>query len=367
MNRPKLYILATMGLLFSTYFVACKKDPVFQNYQTTPYELEVPKFFLPFLPVQENELTQEGVALGRFLFYDPILSDDGSQSCASCHNQQFAFTDNELATSVGIKGIAGNRNSMPLFNLNWHDKGFFWDGRSPTLRDQILEPIEDPIEMASTVTGALERINGKPFYRDLFYKAFGSRTATSDNLAKAIEQFMLTFVSSNSRFDKGRRGELALTQDELDGLTFTQAENDPSVGARGGDCFHCHGTSGELFSDNDYKNNGLDETLTDLGRFSVTGLEKDKGKFKTPSLRNLSFTAPFMHDGRFKTIEEVLDHYGEHVVQTSPNIDPNMNKARSVGQIKFTPEEKRIMLAFLKSLDDYELISNPAFSDPFTN
>jgi len=365
-NRSKVYIIVSLGVLFSAYFLACKKDPVYQNYQTTPVKLERPQFFLPFLPVDNNELTEEGIELGRFLFYDPILSEDGSQSCASCHNQIYAFTD-KLTTSVGIKGIAGSRNSMSLFNLNWHDKGFFWDGRAATLRQQILMPIEDPIEMASTVTGALERINAKPFYNELFYKAFGKQKATADELAKAIEQFMLTLISSNSRFDKGRRGELALTQDELDGLTFTQAENDPSVGARGGDCFHCHGTNGELFTDNAFKNNGLDQVLTDKGRYNVTGLEKDKGLFKTPTLRNLSFTGPYMHDGRFATIEEVLDHYGEHVILNSPNIDANMNKARSIGQIKFTNEEKRIMLAFLRSLDDHEFISNPAFSDPFKN
>lgn len=364
--KAKHYIIfAIAGVLI--YLVSCRKDPNIVAYEPKVLNLSPPPFFAPFLPTADNILTEEGVELGRMLFYDPILSEDGTQSCASCHNQKFAFTDNGKAVSVGIKGIAGTRNSMPLFNLNWHARGFFWDGRAPTLQEQILIPIEDPIEMASTVEGALERINASQSYNTLFYKAFGVQKATEKELAKAIEQFMLTMISSNSPYDQWRRGQRGLSQEALDGLAFTQAENDPSIGQRGGDCFHCHGQSGELFSINDFTNNGLDAVLTDQGYVIATGLQRDAGKFKTPSLRNLAFTAPYMHDGRFNTLEEVLDHYGDHVALNAPNIDPNMRHSRRLGQIQFTRQEKDIMLAFLNSLNDSAFVNNPAFSNPFNN
>jgi cytochrome c peroxidase len=365
MNKNKAFILFGIVFFLAFYFIGCRKDPIIRSFTPTPFTLSKPYTFLPFLPVNDNPMTKEGIQLGRMLFYDPILSENGTLSCEGCHNQAFAFTDNGLRVSEGIKGIAGTRNSMPIFNLNWHDKGFFWDGRAATLREQILMPIEDPIEMASTVNNALKRINSNSTYPSLFYKAFGVNQATEVELAKAIEQFMLTIISSNSKFDKWRKGEIGLTQDELDGLAFTQAENNPRNGLRGGDCFHCHGTAGDLFTNSDFFNNGLDASLTDLGKYNVTGLEVDKGKFKTPSLRNLGFTGPYMHDGRFKTIEEVLDHYGDHVVLNSPNLDPNMRHSRSSGQIKFTREEKDKMIAFLNSLNDSTLVTNPAFSNPF--
>jgi cytochrome c peroxidase len=355
------------SILFTVYLISCKKDPAITNYAPKPYNLELPPFFPQFPALKNNALTEEGVQLGRMLFYDPILSEDSTQSCASCHNQKRAFTDNGKAFSLGIKGIAGTRNSMPLFNLNWHARGFFWDGRAPTLQEQILIPIEDPIEMASTVEGALERINNSGKYENQFFKAFGVKKATETELAKAIEQFMLTLISSNAPYDKWRRGGQSLSQDALDGLAFTQAENDPSIGERGGDCFHCHSQSGELFSINDFTNNGLDAVLTDNGYVAATGRASDEGKFKAPSLRNLAFTAPYMHDGRFKTLEDVLDHYGDHVALNSPNIDPNMRHSRRLGQIQFTRDEKDKMLAFLNALNDSTFINNPAFSNPFRN
>lgn len=354
-------------LLLTVYLISCKKDPAIQNYSPKPYSLEEPDFFPLFPASNNNQLTQEGVELGRMLFYDPILSQDSTQSCASCHNQKKAFTDNGLAVSVGIKGIAGSRNSMPLFNLNWHTRGFFWDGRSPTLQEQILVPIEDPIEMASTIEGALGRINNSKRYSNEFFKAFGVKKATEVELAKAIEQFMLTLISSNSPYDKWRRGGQSISQDALDGLAFTQRENDPGIGSRGGDCFHCHAQSGELFSINDFTNNGLNSVHTDKGYSKTTGRSSDEGKFKAPSLRNLAFTAPYMHDGRFNTLEEVLDHYGEHVALNSPNLDPNMAHSRRLGQIQFTRQEKDNMLAFLNTLNDSTFINNPAFSNPFRN
>ncbi len=189
MKSGKSLVIIVFLLILGLYFAACRKDIPIGSFSPSPVTLLKPHGFNPLLPVDNNPLTREGIELGRRLFYDPILSGDGTQSCASCHHQKDAFTDNGLKVSTGIKGIAGTRNSMPLFNLNWHDKGFFWDGRAATLRDQILMPIEDPVEMASSVNDALNRVNASAQYNTLFYKAFGKKTASRVELAKAIEHF----------------------------------------------------------------------------------------------------------------------------------------------------------------------------------
>lgn len=357
--------IAYIGLVITlaVFLHSCRKDPIEPDvklppYNPTPYNLYrgqgYPQFRLP----ADNALTEEGVLLGRMLFYDPILSGDNTQSCASCHNQDFAFTDNEKKFSIGITGAVGKRNSMPIFNMMFN-KNFFWDGRSPTLRHQVLQPIQDPNEMNSSLAVAVNKLRADKDYNDRFYAAFGTYDINSEYLAKALEQFLLTLLSFESKFDKNQRGQVMFTPSETNGFLLFNRE--PSNG--GADCFHCHTMSGGYFSTYAMSNNGLDTTFDDLGFFNVTGKETDKGKFKIPSLRNIEYTAPYMHDGRFATLEEVMDFYSEGVHPTSPNIDPLMDEI-PLG-LNLTTQQKQDLIAFLKTLSDTTFINNPAYKNPF--
>jgi len=368
MNRPfnKFYIVILVVLGVSLLQFACRKDISLLPPNPDYVDFKRPFGFPAFIPPKDNRLTEQGILLGRMLFYDPILSEDSTQSCASCHHQSAAFAHTNTQFSIGINGNIGKRNSMALFNLNWHVRGFFWDGRAATLHEQTLMPIEDPTEMASSVPAALKRINGTVRYKQMFYKAFGVKEATSVELGKAIEQFLTTLLSADSKYDRSKKGGPGLSFEEMEGERLFNTENRPDFMIRGADCFHCHGESGLLFTNSEFFNNGLDKNLTDLGLFLTTGKVSDKGKFKAPSLRNLAFSSPYMHDGRFKTLDEVLDFYGEHVQLQSPNIDPLMKHSRPP-QIELNAQEKEYLKAFLNTLNDYTFISNPAFSNPFKN
>lgn len=294
----------------------------------------------------DNPLTEEGVALGRRLFQDTRLSVNGTQSCASCHTQGHAFAD-ERRFSLGAEQQAGRRNAMPLFNLAWHP-AFFWDGRAATLREQVLMPIQDKNEMNETLPNVIAKLNAVPDYQTDFAKAFGTPGITTDRLAKALEQFLLTFISQESRFDQAARKVAELTESEKRGLQLFVTEFDPKRGLRGADCFHCHG--GTLFTSQAYANNGLELAPDDLGRMAVTRDEADRGKFKTPSLRNIARTAPYMHDGRFATLEQVVEHYSSGVRRTA-TLDPNLAKHPETG-IQLNAQEKTDLVAFLKTLTD---------------
>ncbi|MCK9480758.1 MAG: cytochrome-c peroxidase [Bacteroidia bacterium] len=305
----------------------------------------------------DNKLTEEGITLGRYLFYDPILSGDSSQSCASCHKQENAFADLRRF-SVGITGAIGKRNAMGLFNLMWHPN-FFWDGRANTLREQVIAPIEDPNEMNSSMSEVLRKLNQSNFYRKLFYNAFGIYNIKEEHYAKAMEQFLFTMISFNSEYDKWFRGEPSTFSDSaFRGLQIFNSE--PNMG--GADCFHCHGNI--HFGSLKMANNGLDEThQTDIGFGATTKQEHDKGKFKVVSLRNIELTAPYMHDGRFATLEEVIDFYSTGVHANSPNIDPLMDQI-PLG-LNLDAQQKADLIAFLKSLTDYHFTTNQNFSNPF--
>lgn len=294
----------------------------------------------------DNPLTKEGVALGRQLFQDTRLSVNNTQSCASCHTQDHAFAD-ERRFSLGAQQQVGRRNAMPLFNLAWHP-GFFWDGRAKTLREQVLMPIQDKNEMNETLPNVIAKLNASPEYQTSFSKAFGSPGITTDRIARALEQFLLTFISQESRFDRAARKVVELTESEKRGLQLFVTEFDPQRGLRGADCFHCHG--GTLFTSQPFANNGLELSADDLGRMAVTKDETDRGKFKTPSLRNIALTAPYMHDGRFTTLEEVVEHYSSGV-RRSPTLDPNLAKHPETG-IQLNAQEKADLVAFLKTLTD---------------
>ena len=301
-----------------------------------------PKVQLP----ADNPLTQEGVALGRQLFQDTRLSINGTQSCASCHDQSHAFAD-ERRFSQGAQQQVGKRNAMPLFNLAWQ-QFFFWDGRAATLREQVLMPIQDANEMNETLPNVIAKLSEDPQCVNAFNQAFGSKEVTSERIAKALEQFLLTLVSQESRFDRAARKVAELTESEKRGLQLFVTEFDPKRGLRGADCFHCHG--GTLFSSQPFANNGLALANDDIGRMATTHNASDRGKFKTPSLRNVARTAPYMHDGRFATLEEVVEHYSSGVRRTS-TLDPNLAKHPESG-LQLTAQEKTDLVAFLKTLTD---------------
>ena len=325
----------------------------------TAFNLKSPESLpLPDLP-EDNPLTNEGVQLGRMLFYEKALSKDHTIACASCHVQSKGFSDpNQF--SLGVGDSIGTRNAMALFNLMWHNKGFFWDGRTKTLREQALQPIENPLEMNTTHEVVVERLSKMDAYKEQFGKAFGDEEITTERMGLAMEQFMMTMISGNSKFDRVQRGDATYTDAEARGQIMFFTQNNPDAGERGADCFHCHGNS--LFSSTDFVNNGLDETFTDLGYYETSKNEADKGKFKVPSLRNIALTAPYMHDGRFETLEEAIDHYNSNI-KDSPSLDPNIDHI--IGGLKLTESEIADLTAFLRTLTDSSFINNPAFSNPF--
>lgn len=310
----------------------------------------------PRLP-KDNPLTPDRVALGRRLFHDTRLSRDQTLSCASCHQPTSALTD-PRRFSIGVDGRMGARNSMPLFNLAWKES-FFWDGRVASLRQQALIPIVDHREMDETVENVVMKLGRDESIKAEFGKAFGSTEVTAERLGMAVEAFLLTLVSHDSRFDRAQRGEVKLTPEEQRGFELFMLEREPRLGTMGADCFHCHG--GALFTDQGFHNNGLAIDERDTGRHRVTGSALDLGNFATPSLRNIALTAPYMHDGRFATLEEVLDHYSEGVRRTD-TLDPNLAKHPD-GGLHLSAEEKRCVIAFLKTLTD-EGFARKATSSP---
>lgn len=355
-NRFSIYGFLLL-LLVSSCSTSENTDEIFA---ATPLALEIPQLFqdriLPPITSPTNPQSVEGVALGRELFFDPILSANGTQACASCHNPQNAFSD-ERRFSVGIDGSIGTRNSMPLHNLAWnYNQKFFWDGRAVTIEEQIFGPVTNPIEMNNTWPNAVASLQNQTSYPELFREAFGTTTIDSVLVSKAIAQFLRTLISANSRFDRHLMGENILTPQELNGIDVFMNESK-------GDCFHCHGNPfNPLWTDNTFHNNGLDETFADLGLGNVTGDPRDNGRFKAPSLRNLAFTAPYMHDGRFATIEEVINHYSEGLV-FSETIDPLM-KTVAQGGVHISESDKADLKAFLLSLSDESFTTNPNFQNP---
>ncbi len=321
---------------------------------TRAYPLEITQRFPQVTLPSDNPLTIEGVELGRRLFNEPRLSVTGTQSCASCHDRTHAFAE-ARQFSVGAEGQIGKRNAMPLFNLAW-GTSFFWDGRAKSLRAQVLEPIQDAHEMNERVDRVVAKLGDDANYSAAFERAFGGREITADRMAMALEQFLLTLVSQESRFDRAVRQVAELTDQEKRGLQLFVTEFDPARGLRGADCFHCHG--GTLFTDEQFHDNGLALAETDVGRMAVSGLESDRGKFKAPSLRNVAVTAPYMHDGRFATLEEVIEHYNSGV-RRNPNLDPNLGK-HPAGGLGLTADEKRALVAFLKTLTDEPFTQAPS-------
>jgi len=338
---------------------ACKKEKTKEPdevYSPTAKKITVPTYVVNYVGdmphPSDNPLTEEGVALGRKLFYDKMLSNDRTMACATCHKQENGF-DDFRQFSQGTNGAFGDRNAMPIINLGWA-KTFFWDGRRETMEGQAHDPVTNPIEMANKWPEVVTRLQADANYPKLFFKAFGTRTIDSNLVVKAIAQFERTMVSFNTRFDKyfyqsdttvldaaEKRGLVLFTGDAL--------------------CNTCH-MMNTLFTDHGFRNNGLDVNPADNGLMKFSGKAEDRGKFKVPGLRNIAQTAPYMHDGRFATLEDVVNYYSSGVKQSSPNIDEHMVPFGS--GLNLTAQQKSDLVAFLKTLSDQEFLSRQDLSDP---
>ena len=355
--KKLIYILLVLP------FMACQKnDYVPATYDNTPYDLKYGNLPAPTLPT-DNPLTVQGVQLGRMLFYETAMSKDGTQSCATCHVQGDGFSD-KRKFSIGVEGLPGKRQAMPIFNMAWHTNQFFWDGRANLLRDQALKPIEDPLEMNEKLENVVAKLSASPLYREQFMRAFGSHDITTDKMALALEQFMFSMVSYNSKFDRVNAGLAQFTESEQRGKVLFETEYNPYFpNQSGADCMHCH--SGANFENDQYMNNGLDTdaTITDKGREDATNNANDRAKFKVPSLRNVAVTAPYMHDGRFQTLEEVIDHYNSGIKQ-SATVDPTVMNTQATG-LFLTEQDKQDLINFMKTLTDDTFLNEPAFKSPF--
>ncbi|RLD62093.1 MAG: cytochrome-c peroxidase [Bacteroidetes bacterium] len=327
------------------------------TYSPTPYTVAIPDWvtvsgIIGEMPIPEdNPMTVEGIALGRELFYEKMLSGDETMSCASCHFQEFNFSDS-ARFSTGITGDIGDRQAMGIVNSAWLDS-LFWDGRAITLEDQAFGPVVNPVELNESWVNVEAKLQADPKYPSLFKKAFGTKTIDSVLVSKAISQFERTMVSYDSKYDEF----LNVSSD-----VYTETEtNGYMVFLNEAHCIHCH--SGPLMTDDTFRNNGLDEVFTDIGLAKTTGLVTDEGKFKVTTLRNIAESGPYMHDGRFATLEEVIEHYDNGVNPNSPNIDVEMVEDFG-GGLNLTEEQKSDLLAFLKTLTDDSFLANEDFSDP---
>ncbi len=338
-------------ILFLILFSGCSsEDDQPEDILPSAYRLNAPDYFGTPIEHSENKLTLEGIELGRKLFYDPILSKNNTISCASCHHQQQAFAD-QRSPSVGDSKFELERNSPTLFNLAWKTD-FFWDGGAFNLESQILGPLTHADEMASNLNELLHKLKNHPTYPSLFQKAFED-TIKTKYVLYALAQFQKTLISKNTSYDLFREKKYSYTSQELMGKSLFEKN-----------CTSCH--SYPHFSDFDYHNNGLDSSFNfndpeDLkwGRYRITFLDQDKGKYHTPSLRNIAVSAPYMHDGRFKTLPEVIEHYSRGIKNsdfTSPELPKN--------GFQFSLEEKQALEAFLISLTDEPFLTNSSFSNP---
>lgn len=359
--RLKLIFALFTGIMLIA--VGCaKEEPTEVQFDPTPYTLETGDLPMPNLP-PDNPLTEAKVQLGRMLFYETKLSLDNSMSCATCHRQEHAFTDTNRF-SLGVHGLPGKRQAMSVFNMAWNTNGFFWDGRAPLLRNQALMPIEDSLEMAETLDNVVAKLTADGKYRDQFKRAFDDEPISATTISLALEQFMFSIVSVESKYDRYLRGEVELTDNEERGRQLYFAEYNPFFpDESGADCAHCH--SPKNFENDEYMNNGLDAEadIDDFGLELTTGLQSDRGKMKVTSLRNIELTAPYMHDGRFETLEEVVEHYNSGI-QSSSTLDITLANTQQTG-LMLTEQDKADLVAFLKTFTDEVMLTKEEYANPF--
>jgi cytochrome c peroxidase len=359
MTSKTAYLRITVCILLLVSVTSCKKDVPLEKSNPAPQavKLEVPGNFPAAEQDLDNPLTAEGIELGRMLFYDVRLSGNNRISCASCHRQDLAFTDGVALSSIGVSGKTLDRHAPALFNLAWAKTGLFWDGGSKNLESQAFGPLTSADEMHQDLLVLETELKQVPDYVTRFKQAFNEEIK-STNVVKALAQFQLTLISGTSRYDKFKRAEAGgnLTTIELQGMNLVNSK-----------CKACH--SGELFTDDGYHNNGIDATFSDdhegifQGRFRVSFDPNDMGKFKTPSLRNVMLTAPYMHDGRFKNIDEVLDHY-QFGIKISPTTDQLLYQNQGQLGIPLSQTEREAIIAFLGTLTDHEFITNKKINNP---
>ena len=338
--------VALVVLLSAVTVAAAKVDQIREVFSAseTP-TLQVPDGWpAPRYTFADNPVTAAGFALGRQLFYDPSLSRDGTVACASCHQQFAAFAHADHRVSHGVGGANGVRNAPGLFNLAWQPD-FMWDGAGTHLETQPILPLGNPLEMATTLEDVIHKLQADPRYPPLFRRAFGNAPIDSQHLLRALAQFTGTLVSADSHYDRMRAGREVFTAEEQAGLVSFRA--------------HCAGCHAEpLFTDYQYRANGLDARPKDRGRAAITGRAADEGHMRVPSLRNVALTAPYMHDGRYDTLEQVLDHY-EHGITPGPTLDPAL-----AGGILLRDDERRALLVFLHTLTDTGFVQDPRFATP---
>ncbi|WP_338761062.1 cytochrome c peroxidase [Bernardetia sp. ABR2-2B] len=360
-------------LVFSIFSCTEKETPKPQEELTGNYPTSELLYFGDANLPTDNITTYEGVELGRKLFYDKRLSSDGTVSCATCHKQELAFTDGK-AKSIGVNNEEMPVSAMSLVNLTWNSR-LTWNGKSQTLEEQAILPMENHQEMNQDAEITAQILSETTEYPVLFEKVFGSKEITPSKITKALAQFQRTLISNNSNYDKYLRGEYQPTESELRGIQLFFTHPDAERGIRGGNCGDCHLgslTSGSTLGFEGLHNNGLDDdqNLKD-GLFAVTQNRFDKGKFRTPSLRNIALTAPYMHDGRLQTLEEVIEHY-DNGIKKSQTLSSLITAASNDfisdpnGEIRLalTEQEKKDIIAFLEMLTDEEFITNPKFSEP---
>lgn len=336
--------------ILSLLFTSCRHEET--PFVTTPYVIDAPSYFPNKTNIpSDNPMTVEGVALGKKLFYDGRLcgrtAPDTLVCCATCHHQENSF-------EIGGDLTNTHHVMLPLVNLVWNTTGLGWNGSVGSIEEMVYLAVTADNEINGDTAQIASFLQNTTDYPPLFKKAFGSSDITFVNIERAIAQFVRSLVSYNSKFDRYLKGEEQLTQDELNGYLLFVTEE-------GADCFHCHGGGGNaLFTTNLFYNNGLDTVFNDPSdRFAITGDPMDKGAYKAPTLRNVTFTGPYMHDGRFETLDNVIDFYSEGV-HNSLQVSPLMHHVMQQG-VQLTDQEKQQLKAFLSTLEDDSFITNPDF------
>jgi len=386
MPTKKTKVILSLAISVTVLIIACSKNETeipqddvvtkFLTLPSTPYNYANPSLpaYLSAPPIQgqintpaDNQITDLGATLGRILFYDKTLSKNKTISCASCHKQENAFSDFEIL-SKGFNGGSTGRNSMSLIDAKYYPIGrFFWDQRAATLEQQVLMPIQDLVEMGITLDTLVKRVQDQPYYASLFTKAFGNSTINSNTISKALSQFVRSIVSYQSKYDQGRQTLPAAPAPPPNALfpNFTAQENrgkEIFLSPIGG-CAPCHGS--ETFTAPEEKNNGLDATVTDRGFGAVTNNAANDGLFKVTSLRNVELTAPYMHDGRFATLEQVIEHYNSGV-KNHPNLSPQLKLPNGQPRLlNISAADKAALVAFLKTLTDRNVTTDVKYSNPF--
>ncbi len=347
MKKLSLIILGLVS------FFSCSKSTEQEDYVPIPLQMELPSNFPDITyNLDNNPITEAGFELGKKLFYEGKLSSNGAIACAFCHEQAFAFTHHGHTLSHGVNGGIGFRNAQPIQNLAYQTS-FMWDGSASHLDLQPIIPLTSELEMGETLSNVISKLQAESYYQEQFDKAFDDGEVSSENMLKALSQFMLMMVSSNSKYDKYVRNEdnVTLTTIELDGLNTFQNK-----------CAGCHAS--DLFTDQSFRNNGLpvNPQLDDKGRYNILEDPNDLYKFKVPSLRNIEVTYPYMHDGRFSTLEVVLDFYDANAVDNG-NVDPLLLRPDGSYGITLTDYEKESLIAFLKTLTDTQFLEDERFAE----